>query len=95
MILLLIRIKPVANIKLTFQERTYTHTDEKKVELYIDLNKITHSYTAQYSLTKFGKLLDKVFVCLQEPGDTFGRVKEVGKTFKIMQKCICCLLKVR
>jgi len=45
--------------------RTYTHKGEKAVELYIgDLNKITHSYTAQYSLTKSGKLLDKVFVCL-------------------------------
>jgi len=31
-------------------------------------------YTAntQYSLTKSGKLLNKVFVCLQEYADTFG-----------------------
>lgn len=58
--------------------RTYTHTGEKAVELYIgDLNKIIHSYTAQYSLTKSGKILDKIFVCLQEPGDIFGvRVKK-------------------
>ena len=42
-----------------------THTGEKKVKLYIgDLNKIIHSCTAQYSLTKSGILLDKVFVCL-------------------------------
>lgn len=37
--------------------RTYTHKGEKTVELFIgDLNKITHSYTAQYSMTKSGKL---------------------------------------
>lgn len=53
--------------------KTYTHTGEKTVELFLgDINKITHSYTAQYSMTKSGKLLNKVFVCLQEPGDTFG-----------------------
>ena len=70
-LILLSRIKPVANIELI--SRTYTHTSEKKVELCIDdLNKITYSYTAQYSLTKSGILLDKVFVCLQESGDTFG-----------------------
>jgi len=42
--------------------RTYTHANEKTVELSIeDLNKI-HSYTAQYALTQSGILLDKVFV---------------------------------
>lgn len=45
--------------------RTYTHKGETLVELFIgDLDKITHSYTAQYSLPKSGKLLEKVFVCL-------------------------------
>ena len=59
-----------------FQERM--RIGEKKVEFYIgDLNKITHSYTAQYSLTKSRILLDKVFVYLQELGNTFGvRIKE-------------------
>ncbi|XP_025156211.1 uncharacterized protein LOC112588977 [Harpegnathos saltator] len=53
--------------------RTYTHTGEKFVQLYIgDLNKVTHSYTAQYSVTQSGKLLNKMFVCLQETSDTFG-----------------------
>lgn len=71
--------------------RTYTHTDEKRVELALgDLNKITHSYTAQYLLTKSRKLLDKVFVCLQEPGDTFGiRVKkEVDELLKLCKNVI-------
>lgn len=71
--------------------RTYTHTGEKTVELYIgDLNKITHSYTAQYSLTKSGKLLDKVFVCLQKPGDTFGVhvKKEVDELLNLCKNVI-------
>lgn len=31
------------------------------------LHDITHSYTAQYSLTASGKLLPIVFLCMQEP----------------------------
>lgn len=54
----------------------HTHIKERR-QLYIDLNKITHSYTAQYSLTMSGKLLDKVLFVLQELGDTFGvRIKK-------------------
>lgn len=71
--------------------RTYAHTGEKTVEISIgDLNKITHSYTAQYLLTKSGKVLDKVFVYLQEPGDTFGvRVKkEVDELLKLCKNVI-------
>jgi len=67
-----------------FQERM--RIGEKKVEFYIgDLNKITHSYTAQYSLTKSRILLDKVFVYLQESGDTFGVLvkKEVDELLKL------------
>lgn len=37
-----------------------------------NINKTTHSYTAQYCLTLSGKLLPLVFVCLQEPTGTFG-----------------------
>lgn len=37
-----------------------------------DMNKVTHSYTAQYALTLSGKLLPQVFVCLQEPTGKFG-----------------------
>ncbi|XP_036144190.1 uncharacterized protein LOC118646035 [Monomorium pharaonis] len=38
-----------------------------------NINKTTHSYTAQYSITLDGKLLPSVFVCLQEPTGIFGR----------------------
>ncbi|XP_032675579.1 uncharacterized protein LOC116846167 isoform X2 [Odontomachus brunneus] len=67
--------------------RTYTHTGEKLVQLYIgDLNKISHTYTVQYSLTKSGKLLNKVFVCLQEYSDSFGvRVQKEIDT--LLQLC--------
>lgn len=71
--------------------RTYTHTGEKLVQLYIgDLNKVTHSYTAQYSLTKSGKLLNKVFICLQEFTDKFGvRVqKEVDELIKLCKNVV-------
>lgn len=71
--------------------RTYTHTGEKLVELYIgDLNKVSHSYTAQYSLTKSGKLLNKVFVCLQEYADTFGvRVqKDIDELLKLCKNVV-------
>ncbi|XP_032685212.1 uncharacterized protein LOC116850716 [Odontomachus brunneus] len=36
------------------------------------LNKLTHSYTAQYAMTLSGKLLPKVFICLQEVTGKFG-----------------------
>ena len=36
-----------------------------------DMNKVTHSYTAQYSITLSGRVLPQVFVCLQEQTDTF------------------------
>ncbi|XP_032673519.1 uncharacterized protein LOC116845214 [Odontomachus brunneus] len=38
------------------------------------LHKISHSYTAQYALTCSGKLVPKVFLCLQETGDKFGPI---------------------
>lgn len=42
-----------------------------------NLNKITHSYTAQYTITASGKLLPYVFLCMQETNGTFGvRVKK-------------------
>lgn len=41
------------------------------------MNKVTHSYTAMYSITASGKLLPKVFLCLQEKGGSFGpRIQE-------------------
>ncbi|XP_076667943.1 LOW QUALITY PROTEIN: uncharacterized protein LOC143368769 [Andrena cerasifolii] len=36
------------------------------------LNKLTHSYTAQYSVTMSGDILPHVFICLQETNNTFG-----------------------
>lgn len=36
------------------------------------MNKVTHSYTAQYSLTLSGKVLPRVYVCLQETTGAFG-----------------------
>jgi len=48
---------------------------KRKSNFIGDLNKITHSYTAQYSSTKSGILLDSI--CLQESGNPFGvRIKE-------------------
>ncbi|XP_071574627.1 uncharacterized protein [Temnothorax nylanderi] len=52
-----------------------------------NINKITHSYTAQYAMTLSGKLLPLVFVCLQESTGNFGprvqeRVDEMVKKYK-------------
>lgn len=71
--------------------RTYTHTGEKLVQLYIgDLNKVSDLYTAQYSMTKSGKLLNKVFVCLQEFIDSFAlRVqKDVNELLKLCKDVV-------
>ena len=68
--------------------RTLEHTGEKRVELYLgDLNKITHSYTVQYSVTASGKLLPKVLICLQEVSGTFGptiekKINEYSNAYK-------------
>jgi hypothetical protein len=51
----------------------------KKKHVYV--NKITHSYTAQYAITALGKLLPMVFICLQERSGTFGpRISEEART---------------
>lgn len=71
--------------------RTYTHTGEKLVKLYIgDLNTVSHSYTAQYSITNSGKLLPKVFLCLQEFADSFGvrMQKNVDDLLKICRNVV-------
>ena len=54
------------------------------------LNKLTHSYTAQYSITKSGDILPHVFICLQETGNKFGpRVqKQVNQFVKAYQNMI-------
>ncbi|KAL6416504.1 hypothetical protein ACFW04_013408 [Cataglyphis niger] len=69
--------------------RTYTHTGEKLVQLYIcDLNKVSH--TAQYLMTKSDKLLNKIFVCLQEFTDSFRmRVQEdVDELLKLYKNIV-------
>lgn len=59
-------------------DRTLDHVGKKAIEVHIgDVNKVTHSYTVQYSITASGKLLPKVFICLQEPTGKFGpRIQE-------------------
>ena len=54
-------------------KRTLSFKGEKSTIVGVqNINKITHSYTAQYSITLSGKLLPQVFVCLQETAPTFG-----------------------
>jgi len=56
-------------------QRTLPIRGEKTTEVYIgDFNKVTHSYTAQYTITASGKLLPKVFLCMQEAKGCFGPV---------------------
>lgn len=59
--------------------RTLAYRGQKTVEVHIgDVNKVTHSYTAQYSITASGRLLPKVFLCLQEVTGKFGpRIQNV------------------
>lgn len=50
-----------------------THIGENSVEADVgDSNKLTHSHTGQYAITVSGRLLPKVFWCLQEPKGEFG-----------------------
>ena len=64
-------------------QSTFNRTLEEKgtKTIYVkqeDMNKVTHSYTAQYALTLSGKILPKVFVCLQESTGKFGpRVQKI------------------
>lgn len=74
--------------------RTYTNKGEKSVFVFLgDTNKLTHSYTAQYTSTASGKLLPKVFVCLQEAKGVFGpvvqkKIDELSRKYKNV--CITC-----
>ena len=57
--------------------RTMEHVGQKIVQVHLDdLNKVTHSNTAQYSITASGKLLPQVFLCLQEVSENFGPEKK-------------------
>ena len=54
-------------------QRVLSHKREKMTEVFLgDVNKVTHSYTVQYTISASGKLLPKVFFCLQEAKGTFG-----------------------
>ncbi|KAL1514382.1 hypothetical protein ABEB36_003649 [Hypothenemus hampei] len=55
-----------------------------------NLHHLTHSYTAQYSLSASGKLLPKVFLCMAEVANKFGpkvleRVNKLVKEYKNIQ----------
>ncbi|KMQ88678.1 pogo transposable element with krab domain [Lasius niger] len=53
--------------------RILSNKGEKTTEVFLgDFNKLTHSYTAQYAITASGKVLPKIFLCMQEPKGTFG-----------------------
>lgn len=55
--------------------RTLEHQGAKTVFVKKkSLNKITHSYTAQYTLTASGKIIPFVFLCMQEPSGRFGPI---------------------
>jgi len=53
--------------------RTLEHLGAKTVVVKRkNLNKLTHSYTAQYTLSASGKIIPFVFLCMQEPSGMFG-----------------------
>lgn len=55
--------------------RTYSYKGEQRTNVcYKSVNKVTHSYTAQYTITLEPKLLKKVFLCMQEPTGKFGPI---------------------
>ncbi|XP_029669749.1 uncharacterized protein LOC115239390 [Formica exsecta] len=68
--------------------RTLTDKGSKTVFVKrLDMNKVTHSYTAQYGITLSGRVLPRVFVCLQEVTNKFGpriqkMIDEYAKKFE-------------
>ena len=68
--------------------RTLAPIGEKSIEVHLgDLNKTTHSYTVQYSITAGGKLLPKIFICLQEVSGKFGpRIQDQMNQLQQMYK---------
>jgi hypothetical protein len=61
-----------------------SHKGEKTRDiLEWDINKITHSYIAQYTITASGKLLPTVLICLQERSGEFDPCicEEIWKCF--------------
>lgn len=76
--------------------RTYSHQGEKSTLVSTkNPSKISHSYTAQYTVTLDGTLLQRVFLCMQETNDKFGPlvqakvdslVEEFGNVFVTCSK---------
>jgi len=60
-------------------------TEQGSKAVYVkrkDMNKVTHSYTAQYVITLSGELLPTVLICLQESTGVFGpRVQKTINDF--------------
>lgn len=69
-------------------ERTIARTGSRDVFLRVDnLGKTTHSYTAQPILSRDGRLLGRLGICMQEPGGQFGpmvnrSVQQMERSFK-------------
>lgn len=62
-------IKQGANIvlKLIGPSQTKMLLEEKSTKMFMgNFNMVTHLYTTQYGMTASGKLLPKVFLCMQE-----------------------------
>ncbi|XP_049826933.1 uncharacterized protein LOC126266625 isoform X1 [Schistocerca gregaria] len=55
-----------------------------------DMNKVTHSYTAQYVITLCGELLSHMFLCLREATGNFGPkvLNTVDKLMKVLLNVI-------
>lgn len=46
--------------------RIHEHNGDKAVNVCLgDVNKVTHTHTAQYTITAFGRFVNKVLLCLQ------------------------------
>jgi hypothetical protein len=58
--------------------RTLSHKGEKVTECVVgSMNKVTHSYTIQVTISADGHLVGPVYLCLKETGGSFGpRVQE-------------------
>jgi len=72
-------------------DQTLTTQEAKIVFIRVQsINKITHSYIAQYAIIMSGKLLPFVFLCLQEATGVFGlRVqKSVDKLIKMYKNIV-------
>lgn len=78
--------------------RIISHQGERDTLLNVDdKNKVTHSYTAQPLITRDGRLIGPLFLCLQEPTGQFGPkvILEVQKQVEEYGKRLCSSKQVR